>query len=258
MADVDPFLEINMGRRGSSLPVVIFGRNIDIDTGSVPEDVIVQGGSYQGFLATVAEVLDIVSTDAGDADAGIGAHDVIVFGLDDNYVEISETVTLNGVTPVSTVKSYLRVNGFTADVVGSNERNTGIITLIQTSSGHKMAEISVGAGIAHQAVCTVPADKAFIPKSLNIILNGLLAGTTAIAVVEARQPGKTWKQFFITGLSQGGGGYNLDTHITRVLKEKSDIKVTVLDVSSSNTDISARLTGVSVDKTTIKLPEVMF
>ena len=142
------------------------------------------------------------------------------------------------------------------DNVGAGERNTGVISAVQNTADHKMSEISIGAGIAHQAIFTVKNKKAFIPKHLNVYLNDA-AGTTALMTIEARkEPGKSWRQFFISGLSQGGGGTNLKIDITRVFPPKCDLKIRIIEVSSNDCDVSARLTGTLDDFSSIRLPVI--
>ena len=85
-----------------------FGRNNDIDTSTVPEE-IWNGGGLRYYPSTAA-ALNVVSTNANDTAAGTGARTVRVTGLDANWNEISEIVTLNGLTPVQTVNSYLRAD----------------------------------------------------------------------------------------------------------------------------------------------------
>lgn len=256
MAHLSTYLEINQGRVSGNEPVVVFGRNSNIGSQSAPEDIISQGGEYQGFLATGAEILDIVSDSTDDAPGQIGSQDVLIFGLDENYDEISERVVLNGTNIVKTLKTYLRVNHFMADNVRSNERNSGVITAVQTTATHIMSSISVGAGIAHQAIYTVPNKKHAIPQHLSVILNGVAAGRGENTIEAREGPGKTWRQFFIAALSQGGGGQNLDILITRVLTSKSDLRVRALGVSDNNSSMSARFTIILVDVSVVNLPAI--
>ena len=55
-----------------------------------------------------ASPIDIVSASANDTAAGSGARTLMVTGLDANFDQISETIALNGLTPVQTVNSYIR------------------------------------------------------------------------------------------------------------------------------------------------------
>jgi hypothetical protein len=78
------------------------------------------------YLST-ASVMKISSSSANDAAAGTGARTILINGLDANYNEISETVTLNGQTAVNTVNSYLRVFHITVLTAGSGDAAAGTI-----------------------------------------------------------------------------------------------------------------------------------
>ena len=62
------------------------------------------------YLAA-ASLLQVSSGSANDTAAGTGARTVTIVGLDANYNVISETLTMNGVTPVQTVNSYFHEQG---------------------------------------------------------------------------------------------------------------------------------------------------
>ena len=55
---------------------------------------------------TAAMTVNIVSSSTADASAGTGAGTLSVTGLNGSYVEVTETVTLNGTTAVTTSNSY--------------------------------------------------------------------------------------------------------------------------------------------------------
>ncbi|MCK5342167.1 MAG: hypothetical protein KAR20_02120, partial [Candidatus Heimdallarchaeota archaeon] len=60
---------------------------------------------------TAAIQMTVSSSDVDDTAAGAGMRKVLIGGLDADYNQISEIVTLNGQTPVTTVNSYFRVQG---------------------------------------------------------------------------------------------------------------------------------------------------
>lgn len=105
---------------------------------------------------TSASTMTIVSTSANDAAAGTGARTVSVAGLDSNYLEISETVTMNGTTPVTTTKSYLRISRMTVTSAGPLKSNDGAITISNTSP---QGIISAMAGQSSFSIYTIPANK---------------------------------------------------------------------------------------------------
>ncbi|KKN10539.1 hypothetical protein LCGC14_1035590 [marine sediment metagenome] len=126
-----------------------------------PEDLWNAGGLM--VYLTAAETMDIVSDNAADTSVGTGLQTLLIQGLDDNFVETSETITLDGLNPVTTVNTYLRVHdmrGLTAGATGSNE---GIITATATTSVVIQGQMDVGSNASSTFQFTVPADKtAFI------------------------------------------------------------------------------------------------
>jgi len=78
------------------------------------------------YLST-ASVMKISSSSANDAAAGTGARTILIDGLDADYNQISETVTLNGQTAVNTANSYLRVFHIAVLTAGTGEAAAGSI-----------------------------------------------------------------------------------------------------------------------------------
>lgn len=103
----EPFeFQVSRGQIPWHTAITVFGYNADVDTA---EETIWPYGGLQPHPATALS-MKVSSTDADDTALGNGARTVFVEGLDANYNVISETVTLNGLTAVQTVKSYLRIN----------------------------------------------------------------------------------------------------------------------------------------------------
>ena len=100
-----------------------FGFNPDVDDSL--ETVWAQGGLYS-YLAS-ASVLKVSSSSTSDTSAGTGARTVELFGLDANYDEISETITLNGQTAVNTTNEFLRINRMVVKSAGTGGQNAGVI-----------------------------------------------------------------------------------------------------------------------------------
>lgn len=133
------------------------GLNPDIDAGSTPEDIWGNSGTYTGW-ASVAETLQVFSSDATDASAGTGARTVLITGLDGNYNVITETVTLNGTTPVTTTQSFLRCHTMRTATAGSAEVNAGTITVRQsTTTANVMLFMRIGLNQTNDGVYTIPA-----------------------------------------------------------------------------------------------------
>lgn len=155
----EPFeLQVSRGQIPWHKTLFKYGSNGDID-GSL-ETIWSAGGLYAYPAAAIQMKVSSSSTD--DAALGTGARTIVVAGLDANYNEISETVTLNGQTEVLTTKSYLRVfrayvatAGSGGTAVGTIYVGTGTVTLGVPATIY--AEIPIGANQTLMAVWTVPA-----------------------------------------------------------------------------------------------------
>jgi hypothetical protein len=84
------------------------------------------GSSLYSF-PTSASVLKVSSSSADDASTGTGARTIQIQGLNAAYEPVTETVTLNGLTPVNTTNSYIRVNKMVVLTAGSGGTSAGFI-----------------------------------------------------------------------------------------------------------------------------------
>ena len=120
----EPF-ELQVARGQISYHKTIFKFGYNSVVGATKETIWEQGGLYA--YPPSASVMTVSSSDANDTSAGTGARTVEIFGLDTDYNEINEIVTLNGQTAVNTTKSYLRINRGLVRSAGSGGANAGII-----------------------------------------------------------------------------------------------------------------------------------
>ena len=134
-------LDAARGIMGNVEAVNIFGFNRAVGTSF--ETIWNNGGTYS-FLADEQQ-LSVVSTDAADT------MDLLIQGLDGDYNEVTETITLTGTNAVTTTNSFLRVNNA---VILSGE-NAGDITGSYTSTDVFVVE--AGIGVTQACVYTVPA-----------------------------------------------------------------------------------------------------
>jgi hypothetical protein len=149
----DYFFNVAKGNITTEVPVSLVAINETV--GVTLETIWPFGGRY--VFPTTTETLDIVSDNAADTAAGAGLRTVLVSGLDASYLPISETIALNGVTPVTTLNSYFRVNQVVAKSAGANLTASGNITVTNTTSAQTLAYIRQGDNITRQGVFTVPA-----------------------------------------------------------------------------------------------------
>ena len=112
----EPFeIQVSRGQIAGHRAITVFGYNADVDQTEVTV------WPYTGIVSypSVAITLKVSSTSLLDTSGGTGARSVTIQGLDANYDEISEVVTLNGQTVVNTVNSYRRINFASVTTVGS-------------------------------------------------------------------------------------------------------------------------------------------
>ena len=136
-----------------------FGQNVAV--GSV-EEVIWDGGGNYIFLEA-AEVLKIVSDDANDSVGGTGANTLIVYGLNANWDETFQIISLDGLDTVLTDTAFLRV--FRAHVITSGnpnpigDSNLGKVNILGASTLTVQAQILEGNGQTLMCVYTIPRGK---------------------------------------------------------------------------------------------------
>jgi len=151
-------LAISRGHSQGYRTLYKFGYNPDVDT--TEETVWGNAGNY--IWLDNAVTMFVSSTSANDSGTGTGARTILIQGLDENYNEIEETITLNGQTQVSTQLSYLRVYRSFVTLAGSNEGTSGVIYIGSSGATGGVPNSSVYASISignqtQIAAYTVPA-----------------------------------------------------------------------------------------------------
>lgn len=142
--------------------VAKFGRNPDIDTGSVPEDVHFLGGTYTGFPTGAAEELQIVSTNAGDTGT-------VTFAYLASFTATAwqnATVTLNGTTPVNTGITAVRCHTANYNAGSGTSFNLGDITIRhRTTTSNVFVVIPTGRSQSNNSAYTIPfGSRGFIKR----------------------------------------------------------------------------------------------
>src|SRR5210317_1403300 len=137
-----------------------FGYNTDIDTGT--EIIASWGGTFQ-FL-TSGETIDVVSTSTDDDDGGIGLNSVVIYGVDENWDEQIEVVTLDGTTTVTTTSQWIGINRVASFLSGTSQTNVGTINITATTSGFQMAQMPAGGGVTQQMIFYVPRNHQFLAE----------------------------------------------------------------------------------------------
>lgn len=127
----------------------IFGRSGPLTAGVLTDITAIPGMTTYLFPSNLAQSMEIVSNNA--ADNGVI---YLVEGLDANFYEIEEVVTINGTTPVTLTKQFSRINHM--GNVGT-KANIGLISLRDVGGGGNT--YSVGTARAQESnvgVYTIP------------------------------------------------------------------------------------------------------
>jgi hypothetical protein len=140
----DPALCVVLSPNQAPIPVASSPSNAD--TGSRSGYVLLGGGTAGSFNAIRATVYteptanaqrSIASANAADTSAGTGARTVeITYYTQTCDGPFTETVTLNGTTPVNTVATNICfIESIVVKTIGSGGANAGIITLYASTGG---------------------------------------------------------------------------------------------------------------------------
>jgi hypothetical protein len=171
-------LEITRGRVEGATPVVIDGYLVT--SGAATDVLVFEGSSIKDPSVAPAAGLQmsIVSTSAQDGPGGTGVRSIVLNYLDADLVQHSETVVLNGTTPVLTVATNIRwVGEIHLLTYGSGKAFAGDLTV--TNAGTRYKFISAGSRTTRSSAFRVPAGKRLIVHTLYA---GAASGTSAARV----------------------------------------------------------------------------
>ena len=183
--------------------------------------------TYPWSSFDTAGTLSIPTVNASD-----NGKSVVLVGLDSDYLELSETVTVSSSGATTTTQSFKRI--FRAYVTNGSVTNVGDIVV--QKGGTTVATIKAGKAQTLMAVYTVPAGKT------GYMLKGVAtcqAGADATGEMFIRYFGqdsfRVGHSFEVSGT---GGEYLYDFGIPIKIPEKSDIDVRC-SVRSNNARVTA-------------------
>lgn len=207
-----------------------FGRNNDVDAA---EDIWIAGGSYS--FPSAAAVTTVASTTGNDTSTGTGARTIRVFGLDSDWEEIQEDVTMNGTNSVTLANNYFRVNRAYVLTAGSGGVNAGNIDVKHGAT--VLARIPASMGQTQQAIYTTPADNNKYRLIHWYASVATKISTGATMAIKIRTNAGPWRVIEIQGITESAPlDYEMYTPV--MLDPKTDILLTALAVAASNTDIA--------------------
>ena len=243
----EPFeLQVARGQISYHKTIFKFGFNSDIDDSL--ETVWAQGGLYSH--PSSASTMTVSSSSTADTSAGTGARTVEISGLDSDYNEVSETITLNGQTAVTTTNTYIRMNRAIVRSAGSGEQNAGVIyvgtgTVTAGVPANKYATIAVGDNQTLMCVWTVPAGYSAYLTQADVTVATTQNNKYATVHLVSRPNGEVFqvKDKFVKAESVHSQVYTFPLKFT----EKTDIEVRAIgDSSGADIAISAGLDFVYI------------
>lgn len=229
-----------------------FGRNNEINNSgsrTAPADIWSGGGSYTGFPITgAATTLAISSASASDTSAGTGARTIILEGLDTDYNPISETITMNGTTTVTSIHSYWRMSRAKVVTAGSVQTNVGQISAAWTGTPAQIF-MAMPADAGQTAICcdTVPAGKTrYILQLQTSLVRSSGAAGSANMQFQVRELGGAWQTKRFPAISDGSP-YSPIIDASIIIPEKSDVRWRCQAVSDNASIISAEFEYIDID-----------
>lgn len=155
VVSADFLRDVSLGRVAGHTVEHIMGVNDNLS--SAVEEVW-NPSSTTRTLPAAAAVASLVSTSvAGDIAAGTGARTVRIFGLDATYTPVQVLVTMNGIVPVVTTQTFIRIQKIQVETAGSGGSAAGTITC--SVSGNLQAQIEPAETISYGSGFCVPAGK---------------------------------------------------------------------------------------------------
>jgi hypothetical protein len=252
-------IEVSRGIAGYT-PVNKFGKNTDIDTAQVPQD-IWESPTNLWVAPVTAEKHDIASTDVADKGTpteGTGARTVEIEGLNENWEVTTETVTLDGTNDVETSNRYWRIYRMKVLTAGSGGYNVGIITATTQAVGTTVtAQIAIGNNQTMMAIYTVPNERT---GHMGNLWASILPATPAATRVEFQ----LWARDVNDGVSMGAwqlkhdfalvsDGVSYAQHefkkAAKKFESKTDIRLSVAFVGNDNTVVTGGFDIVTIIET---------
>jgi len=231
-AEIDFYLAVAKGDFTGYSNVSKFGYNPTVGSGNYES--IWEGSNAYPWMSA-ADQLEVLSSDADDTSAGTGARTVELQGLDSSWNILTETVTMNGTSAVTTTGSFLRI--FRARVVtaGSSGRNEGTITIRDQDTSTTRALITNGAtdgnGQTLMAVYTIPAGKTGYVININVSSQKDQEQTYRLMARDNTVANAAWNvKEFLTGR---GGFSDWRKYAINKATEKTDLDFQVISNSTS-------------------------
>jgi len=243
-------LEVSRGNVIKATSIDKFGVNRDIQTNTDPEDIWEYGGIYNfSDVITVDPFLGDADIDRISSGSVNDTMEVIVFGLDENGLEVVQFITLQGQAPVSLTtplwRVYRIVNNGTGNMQGETDENVdGTVYVYDDQAtvlnGVPSPDSSVKAVMTSSnqtlmAIYTVPANKTGYLKKGIVGIDRAQSTGVAVFQYRSRRVGKVFNVSFEGSVSAGGSSYFKDERsFPDRIPPLTDIVIRISEVSSND------------------------
>jgi len=232
-------LQLRRGEVYGTSAVYKFGYSAGVST---DKKTISDAGNDFDALSS-AQALKLSSSSEEDAAAGDGARTVRVEGVDGDYVEISEEISLNGQTAVNTTKAFLRVYRAYVLTAGSTNKEEGDIyigygTVTSGVPASVLAKITQGESQTLMATWTVPRGHTAYISRVSFSSGTEATNKYVTGRLEVKEVGSVYRTK--EKVSFGSGEILIDLSLPITVPEKSDVKLTAIS-SSGTQDCSGSL-----------------
>ena len=229
-------MQVSRGQIQGHSTIFIFGYQAQVDNTAVP----VWENPTTYVYPTSATVMTVASDSASDDTSA----SLLIQGLDEDYNQISETISLNGISDVTTVNEYFRINNLYLVSAGTGQiHNVGTITVKQGTN--VVAQINPTISKSQATIYTVPAGYNFYLMYANVSTSSGYGSDYATYSVQQIINGveRNILQQPFTSL------FTSDKHATPFkFQEKSDIQWLVNYSSISDTiEVGAIISGVLIE-----------
>jgi hypothetical protein len=223
-------------------------RQITISTGIHSTTGAMIGGSTSQHIIplTSVETFKVISSSIDDTNTGTGLRKIYIEGLDSNYTQQYEILSLNGITLVNTSKQYIHINKIVPYETGSTNVAQGNIDIRRNNDNQQYGLIT-GAITFGTNLMETSSGFFMVPKNTKAILSGLTftaTNTTNILLIVYRArptddtTGPITRPYEVITRYQNISNLYISNHPIVVLNEKDCIyiyKITSVEASASMT-----------------------
>lgn len=205
--------------------------------------------SGETYYLSSAQQVYLVSDSAGDDTGGTGAIKVLVTGLDSSSNMLTETITLNGTTYVTSSNSFRRIFSVKVVETGTLLANQGKIEVAQdTGFTNILSTVEVGLNTSNYMLYTVPNGYKLLVESIKTEVYGALANPTASTehtlVLNRRTVGGT--ETAALSLTSMNGKIDSSDEPLVTFYEKEDVKV--FYQMENTATLTIIMSGLLIDK----------